>query len=568
MVNLVSVALVGTAIFSTIVLLVVAILAGHQYHEEAGPWLMGATLIAATWVGTASISFFVEAGTFAYGLEAAEWMFAAVLPVLWFGFVLVYTGRRYLIGRPIFSILVVIPAVSVGILLAGQVIELGLIRTSVTVIEVDGLYFSLAEIGPWGFVQIGYSMLLTAVSGLLLLVQGVNNRTTHQIQVSLLVGASFIPLGLGVVGAGFSVSYNISDLTPLTFGASGLLLFVAVTRFDVLRTIPVPTHLAHDAILESLETPLVVVNEANVIVHSSPEAEAVLADGGSLTGEAVTCLPGVDDHTEGDLVVQDIVEVTTTNGRQIFVIRNPDLNDAYGGHRGSILLYQDLTGIQTREQRLNVLNRVLRHDIRNEMTVVLGYATDGLDGTIPPREALEAISNTASEVVETSETAREIERLIDIAPRLEPDGSIEDAFESIHTRIIRDYPGASLETSTAVPASTTVPVGFREVLWHLVDNGIRHNEREDATVSIEIGAGEDGMLECTVSDDGPGIPASELTVFETGEVTALDHASGLGLWLVHWVVGEFGGSVHVESGDNGTSIIATIPTVEDEMSGS
>ncbi len=181
---------------------------------------------------------------------------------------------------------------------------------------------------------------------------------------------------------------------------------------------------------------------------------------------------------------------------------------------------------------------------------------------MPPEEALEAISHTASDVVDTSETAREIERLIDIAPQLEPDGSIEDALESIHTRIIRDYPGATLETSVTVPDSTTVPTGFREVLWHLVDNGIRHNETDDATVTIEVDGVEDGMLECTVSDDGPGIPDSELTVFETREVTALDHASGLGLWLVHWVVGEFGGSVHVDSVDDGTSIVATIPTAE------
>lgn len=56
---------------------------------------------------------------------------------------------------------------------------------------------------------------------------------------------------------------------------------------------------------------------------------------------------------------------------------------------------------------------------------------------------------------------------------------------------------------------------------------------------------------------------NRIRVFETGEVTALDHASGLGLWLVHCVA-EFGGSVHVDSSEEGTSVRVTIPKI-DEM---
>lgn len=139
--------------------------------------------------------------------------------------------------------------------------------------------------------------------------------------------------------------------------------------------------------------------------------------------------------------IEEVAEITGSNGCQIFAILDTRLEDDYGRTHGSILLYQNLTGIQTREHRLNVLNRVLRHDIRNEMTAVLGFANEGLSEEIPPTEALDAISKTAQSVVDTSEIAREIERLVNLAPRLEPDSKLQDAMESIHAESFANIPG-------------------------------------------------------------------------------------------------------------------------------
>ncbi len=48
----------------------------------------------------------------------------------------------------------------------------------------------------------------------------------------------------------------------------------------------------------------------------------------------------------------------------------------------------------------------------------------------------------------------------------------------------------------------------------------------------------------SVADDGPGIPPAEIDVV-TGEtdITQLTHGSGLGLWLVNWMIDSYGGSV-------------------------
>jgi signal transduction histidine kinase len=62
----------------------------------------------------------------------------------------------------------------------------------------------------------------------------------------------------------------------------------------------------------------------------------------------------------------------------------------------------------------------------------------------------------------------------------------------------------------------------------------------------------------TVADDGPGIPKAEIEVIEEGQETPLEHASGLGLWLVQHVVEQSGGDVEFEVED-GTRVHLTLP---------
>ena len=65
----------------------------------------------------------------------------------------------------------------------------------------------------------------------------------------------------------------------------------------------------------------------------------------------------------------------------------------------------------------------------------------------------------------------------------------------------------------------------------------------------------------SVADDGPGIPSSERALIsEEQEITQLRHASGLGLWLVNWVVTQSGGWLSFEDNDpRGTVVTLHVP---------
>jgi signal transduction histidine kinase len=65
----------------------------------------------------------------------------------------------------------------------------------------------------------------------------------------------------------------------------------------------------------------------------------------------------------------------------------------------------------------------------------------------------------------------------------------------------------------------------------------------------------------TVRDRGPGVPEHELAVIREGDESALEHGSGLGLWLVQWGVTALGGDLDFETSD-GTTASVTLPRAD------
>ncbi|MFC6767789.1 sensor histidine kinase [Natrinema soli] len=83
---------------------------------------------------------------------------------------------------------------------------------------------------------------------------------------------------------------------------------------------------------------------------------------------------------------------------------------------------------------------------------------------------------------------------------------------------------------------------MRAVVDNLLENAVQHTGSEPI---VEVSVTRDGeAVHLSVADDGPGIPPAEIDVV-TGEtdITQLTHGSGLGLWLVNWMIDSYGGSV-------------------------
>lgn len=124
------------------------------------------------------------------------------------------------------------------------------------------------------------------------------------------------------------------------------------------------------------------------------------------------------------------------------------LRDEAGSVQGTVGVLREITERKQREQRLSVLQRVLRHNLRNELNVVMGQA-DLIARTVDDHditEKAETIQETAERLRSLGEKARAIETMLqrDASHRQSVDVTaiIEASCESFR----EDYPDATIRT--------------------------------------------------------------------------------------------------------------------------
>jgi PAS domain S-box-containing protein len=219
---------------------------------------------------------------------------------------------------------------------------------------------------------------------------------------------------------------------------------------------------------------------------------------------------------------------------------------------GGVFIISDITEQKQREQRLAVLNRVLRHNIRNDVNVVRGHLELLAEERPEDHEHVEVMHDRLSNIVELSRTARNIEQLqgTDESERtaIELGAMLRERLERLRAE------SRDVDVSVGLPESLTVvghellPYAFDNVL----DNAVEHNDSDTPEVAISSEVTQSGShVTVHVEDNGPGLPATERAVLTSETETPLTHSSGLGLWLTRWIVRSSEGSITVGDSDLG-----------------
>jgi signal transduction histidine kinase len=131
---------------------------------------------------------------------------------------------------------------------------------------------------------------------------------------------------------------------------------------------------------------------------------------------------------------------------------------------------------------------------------------------------------------------------------------VEACCESIRS----DYPGAVIGSTLDSAQHVVAHQSVESAVMNVVENAVEHNDKQTPYVTVESRVVSDGgteYVELRIADDGPGIAADEIEVLERGYETDLEHTSGLGLWLVSWIVGSAGGEVRFEANEPDGSVV-------------
>lgn len=239
-------------------------------------------------------------------------------------------------------------------------------------------------------------------------------------------------------------------------------------------------------------------------------------------------------------------------------------NLTFGGVAGVLVgaLWESNKTARRYRERNTVLNRVLRHNLRNDINVIHGRVSLIERHLDHECDHTDVIKQKVRDILRMSEQSRAIEQVIasnqadpypiDLAPIL------VERIETIQDR----FPGAEIAVDIPETAWVYADDMVDTAIGNLVENAIEHNAGT-AHVWVEVAIDEMAdEIHIVVEDDGPGIPDVELEVLSEGTETALQHGSGMGLWLVKWFVQSYDGELDFQSNDSGSVVEVTLPRAE------
>ncbi|MFB6084606.1 MAG: histidine kinase N-terminal 7TM domain-containing protein [Halorientalis sp.] len=499
----------------------------------------------------------------------AEYLAIATIPVLFLCFAESYSGQDTPLTRYGPVPLLIVPAITQLLVWTNPYHHLFWQRSRL--FRAGPVPTPPALAGSWFAVHTLYSYALLVVGSYLLVRMLVVSETVYRGQaVAILVG-TFTPWIVNVLYVSSVVSFPF-DPTPAAFSVTAAAFVLAIYRHRLLEMVPVAREVARDELMDNLVEAMFVLDDDRRVIDYNRRA-ARIADGdddslvgasiGSVCPELAEALAAAAGESAADAVDSELA-LRRDGKLRYYDVRVTALRRAGGLLTGHLVSLRDVTERRQREQRLNVLNRALRHDLRNEANVVLGYAELGKQNN-PEAEWIDAIEDHISGLIDLSEKARHLEQALDGD---HVDTRRQDAVEVIET-VVEEYetdrPDVDIETDLPETAPVSAIEFFADAVENAVENAVEHNDNPEPLVEVTVSAWVDGdEVAIEIADNGPGIHEEERAVLLRGRETQLQHVSGLGLWIINWIVTESGGTVEFEENDPRGSVVTIRLPAADE----
>ncbi len=221
---------------------------------------------------------------------------------------------------------------------------------------------------------------------------------------------------------------------------------------------------------------------------------------------------------------------------------------------------------------VGVMSAQVAHEINNPLTTVLGYAKLLQERKAvgdPDRDALELIASEAERMktivgglLEYARVSRKTDRTLEVTSAVRVPASCDPAAVLRHVGALLEPQLRRTKAVLAIEVTATAPLAIeahalQQVLVNLAQNAAQAMAAaniEGGTLAIAARPAPGGIATLiTVTDEGPGVPASDRArVFDPFFTTkAADAGTGLGLAVCKHLVTTAGGSIEVGDGPGG-----------------
>jgi two-component system phosphate regulon sensor histidine kinase PhoR len=283
--------------------------------------------------------------------------------------------------------------------------------------------------------------------------------------------------------------------------------------------------------------------------------------------------------------LDELVQRVQTEGQVFdYEVKLPDLTERWlrvnasvisnfaGEREGMILVFHDLTRLKQLERTREEFVANVSHELRTPLSLIKGYVETLLDGARNNPEVAERFLKIIER--NTNRLDLLIQDLLTISALESGRMKLNLQPIDLHAaadKVLGDL-HAKADDKSVTLCNVLPPLPARadanrldQVFANLVDNAIKYG-RANGKVTVNGRKLEDGRLEISVQDDGPGIPPESLDrVFErfyrVDKARSRDQGgTGLGLSIVKHIVQAHGGEVWAKSEyGKGATIFFTLP---------
>lgn len=221
-------------------------------------------------------------------------------------------------------------------------------------------------------------------------------------------------------------------------------------------------------------------------------------------------------------------------------------------------VHSTIKNMQVAYEQIQTFSANASHELRTPLTIMRGEIELALRSTKKPDEYQQLLGSLHEEIMRLSRILDDLlliakteigERPIELQPV-----DMRELVEEIgdEAEMFAEQTGVSFTLGDTVDALIEAePLRIRRVLLNLIDNAVKYNKKNG---SVEMSMRREGdFVAVLVRDSGIGIPAEALPrLFErfyrvNDSERYGPKGTGLGLYLVHWIVKNHGGSITVES---------------------
>lgn len=488
----------------------------------------------------------------------------------WLAFAASYGGFDSLSRWRVFRWLAVVPAAMVVVIWTNEYHRLFWEQENFTLVA--GFLTMRPAYGPAFWISGVYLYTLLLLGVTLFITAGARAPRLVRHQSVLIAVGAMTPILVNLLYVFRFIPEVQKDYTPIAFALSGLVFFVAIHRYNLLRVFPVH----HQVILEDVSAAVITVDSDGLIWDMNHRAEEYLEISPDAVGRRVaevdplaTVLRYIPIDARGNRQSSRILPTGEEQHLDVWI--KPIEQDGFGDRRaGSIITISDITPwvklVQERDAALRQLeaeqsriDELQMHMRRRERLATVGQLAAGMAHEINNpltfiRSAFRELQRVTPHAVATTggEQLYEdihhgldriegvVQNLLTYArgfTRTHPRAPVSFA-EIVHGVVALVRPALEATHLTVeVPQSITVNCRSDEisqVLLNLAINAVQAVQAEHSTtpgwISVEASV-RGGRLICTVKDSGRGVPGSlRSRVFDPFFTTKGD-ATGTGLGL-------------------------------------